>query len=325
VFRRRRIGDADPAAGNRDDREYEAAGEAGEDEDFYESEDEVGDEADEDEDLYEADEEFDEEDGVDEEDLDGQDEVQATRAGRAAGAGRGARRSERHDLSDPDTWTRLRDASVATPAHVRSAGPWDGADDFPEAERLDLGCVQVPVGEGANVQLAFSEETGVTLAVVAGDSALQLQAFAAPRSSGLWEKVRPEIAAEVARAGGRSQEQDGPFGPELLAWVTPQVEGQGQLPPQPLRFLGADGPRWFLRGLISGPAAIDSNLASPLEQIFAGVVVVRGDHAAPPETPLEFVLPEEARQAFESQAEAEAEASGMPNPFERGPEITETR
>jgi hypothetical protein len=329
VFRRRRIRDTDPAARDGSEDEYPAADEAAGDEDYEEEYDEEYEEAD----VYDE-EDVDDEDFADEGDEDdegdegdyaewGEDQAPAP-----AGAEEGSRhrhRAQRDDLGDPLTWTRLRDTSAAEPAHVRATGPWDSADDFPEAERLDLGCLQVPVGDGTNVQLAYSEETGVTLAVVAGDSALQLQAFAAPRSSGLWDKVRPEIAEEVAKAGGRSQEREGPFGPELWAWVTPQVEGQGPLPEQPLRFLGADGPRWFLRGLISGPAAVDRNMARPLEEIFAGVVVVRGDHAAPPETPLEIQLPEEARQAFEDQAQAESEQSGMPNPFERGPEITEIR
>jgi hypothetical protein len=65
-------------------------------------------------------------------------------------------------------------------------------------------------------------------------------------------------------------------------------------------------------------------------------VVVRGDHAEPPRKALDIQLPDEARQAIEQQMEAEqAEQAGpgMPvnqqgvpvNPFERGPEITETR
>jgi hypothetical protein len=335
VFRRRRIRDTDPAVRDGSEDEYPAA----EDTDYDEAEEyEEYEEFDEEADVYDEgdseDEDFEEADFADENgEGDEVGEYEPAGAGEdaasaPAGSDPGRRhrhRAQRDDLGDPQTWTRLRDTSAAEPVHVRSSGPWDTADDFPEAERLDLGCLQVPVGEGSNVQLAYSEEAGVTLAVVAGDSALQLQAFAAPRSSGLWDKVRPEIAEEVARAGGRSQEQQGPFGPELLAWVTPQVEGQGPLPEQPLRFLGADGPRWFLRGLISGPAAVDRKLAQPLEETFAGVVVARGDHAAPPETPLEIQLPEEARQAFEDQAQAEAEQSGMPNPFERGPEITEIR
>ncbi len=66
------------------------------------------------------------------------------------------------------------------------------------------------------------------------------------------------------------------------------------MPPQPLRFMGADGPRWFLRGLISGPAATDAELARPFEDIFADVVVVRGEHAEPQRKPLDIRLPDEA-------------------------------
>jgi hypothetical protein len=333
VFRRRRMG-ANPPASDGSEADFTVADEAAEDDDRYDyddelDEDEPGEFEDDEAGEFEDDEadDFGESGEFENDEAGPRASVAAEEEAAPAQAGprRGAHRAGRDDLGDPTTWTRLRDSATAEPAHVRSAGPWDSGDAYPEAERLDLGCLQVPVGDDTNVQLAYSEETGVTLAVVAGESALQLQAFAAPRSSGLWEKVRPEIADEVAKAGGRSDEQEGPFGPEVAAWVTPQIEGQGPLPPQPLRFLGADGPRWFLRGLISGPAAVDPNLARPLENVFAEVVVVRGDHAAPPETPLEIQLPEEARQAFESQAQAEAEQSGMPNPFERGPEITEIR
>ena len=52
---------------------------------------------------------------------------------------------------------------------------------------------------------------------------------------------------------------------------------------------------------------------------------MRGEHAVPPRQPLEIRLPQEAQQLLEGQLE-EQEQQGMPtNPFERGPEITETR
>lgn len=230
---------------------------------------------------------------------------------------------QRADLGDPATWTRLRDSQVVSPAMTRSAGPWDGAGDYPEAERIDFGSLLVPVREGFDVQVFVSEEDGISIAVVHGESGLQLQPFAAPRSSGLWHEVLPEIGEEVAKAGGQSSEREGPFGPELLARVVPQgAEGQNIFP-QLLRFLGADGPRWFLRGLISGPAAGDAELALPFEEIFADVVVVRGEHAEPPRKPLEIQLPDEARQVLEGQIAAQ-DPDGF-NPFERGPEITETR
>jgi hypothetical protein len=238
-----------------------------------------------------------------------------------SGGKRGSTRAD--DLGDPATWTRLRDYSAGSEAQESPAGPWDSASGYPEGERIDFGSVLVPVRAGLDVQVLVSEEEGVTVAVVHGESGLQVQPFAAPRSSGLWDEVRPEIAEEVAKAGGQSREQDGPFGPELLARVVPQPPSNPPLPPQPLRFMGVDGPRWFLRGLISGPAATDRTLAAPLEDVFADIVVVRGEHAEPPRKPLDIQLPEEAREALEGQL-AEQDQDLL-NPFERGPEITETR
>jgi Protein of unknown function (DUF3710) len=243
--------------------------------------------------------------------------------GAADPAQRAQGRAGRADLGDPETWTRLRDTQAITPAMIRSAGPWDGAGEYPDSERIDFGSLLVPVRDGYDVQVFVSEEEGISIAVVHDDSGLQLQPFAAPRSAGLWHEVMPEIAEEVAKAGGQSSEQDGPFGPELVATVIPQGADVHDVPPQPLRFMGADGPRWFLRGLISGPAATDSQLALPFEEIFADVVVVRGDHAEPPRKPLEIRLPDEARQVLETQLASQD--PNLLNPFERGPEITETR
>jgi hypothetical protein len=234
-----------------------------------------------------------------------------------------ARRSGRDDLSDPATWTRLRDTQAATPAWARTAGPWDSASEYPELPRIDFGSLLVPVRDGYDIQVLMSDEEGISIAVVHGDSGLQLQPFAAPRSAGLWPEVLPEIAQEVANVGGQSAEQEGPFGPELLARVVPQGGGNQPVPPQPLRFIGVDGPRWFLRGLISGPAAIDDDQAQQFRDILADVVVVRGEQAQPPRQPLQIQLPEEARQALEDQAADEQPATF--DPFERGPEITETR
>jgi Protein of unknown function (DUF3710) len=310
VFGRRRRDGGDPAAPDASEDEYLADdGELPEDEDFLD---------DYQEDAYADDGESEidrEDDGSDEDDG---DEGTPQRRRRRAG------RPEHDDLGDPTTWTRLRDAAVVEPAHQRSEGPWDSGDSYPEAERIDLGCLLVPVREGSDVQIGFSEEAGISIAVVSGDSALQLLPFAAPRSSGLWHEVMDEIAGEVANAGGRSERRDGPFGPELLAWISPPAPDGSVVPPQPLRFLGADGPRWFLRGLIQGPAARDRALAGPLEDVFAEVVVVRGDHAVPQRHPLEIKLPQEAQQLIEGEIEQQQQ-DGMPNPFERGPEITEIR
>jgi hypothetical protein len=86
-----------------------------------------------------------------------------------------------------------------------------------------------------------------------------------------------------------------------------------------------DGPRWFLRGVISGPAATDAATGALFNDLFADVVVVRGDYPAPPREQLEIRLPEEARQALEERLAQENGGWELPDPFSRGPEITETR
>ncbi len=267
--------------------------------------------------------------GEQDQDYDGyaDDQDDAEVPGRRSGTGRHrqSREESRVNLGDPDTWTRSQQARPGqAAAGDRAAGPWDGAGSYPDRERMDFGSLLVPAVEGFDIQLNVAEEQGIWVAVVRGDSALQLQAFAAPKTSGLWEDVRRDLAEEVTKSGGDSQEADGPFGPELHARVGIGEQGQrGQL--QRLRFLGADGPRWFLRGMITGPAADRGELAAPFEQIFADVVVVRGGHPAPPGDQLPIELPEEARQALAEQAALEEQGQLPPNPFERGPEITETR
>ncbi len=210
----------------------------------------------------------------------------------------------------------------------RVTGPWDISDGFGESERIDCGSLLIPVRDGFDVQINIAEEQGAWVAVVSGDSGMQLQAFAAPRSGGLWDEVRHEIAANIAESGGSCTETDGPSGPELHASVPVGAEDDPALAgqPQPVRFLGFDGPRWFLRGVISGPAATDRAAGAAFDEVFADVVVVRGDYPAPPREQLEIRLPEEARQALEEQlAQQEEQGWDLPDPFARGPEISETR
>ena len=233
------------------------------------------------------------------------------------------RRRRRESGDQPDLYAPGDETSqLAVPPQ---AGPWDIADDYPESERIDCGSLLVPVREGFDVQINVAEEQGAWVAIVNGDSGMQLQAFAAPRTGGLWDEVRHEIAANIADSGGSCQESEGPAGTELRAQV-PVGEEDG-LPEQlqPVRFLGFDGPRWFLRGVVSGPAATETAMGAPFDELFADVVVVRGDYPAPPREQLEIRLPEEARQALEEQLAQENGGWELPDPFSRGPEITETR
>lgn len=233
------------------------------------------------------------------------------------------RRRRRESGDQPDLYAPGDDTSQL--AVSPQAGPWDIADDFPEAERIDCGSLLVPVREGFDVQINVAEEQGAWVAIVNGDSGMQLQAFAAPRTGGLWDEVRHEIAANIADSGGSCQESEGPAGTELRAQVPVGEEGGQPEQLQPVRFLGFDGPRWFLRGVVSGPAATEPAMGAPFDDLFADVVVVRGDYPAPPREQLEIRLPEEARQALEAQLAEEHPDWELPDPFTRGPEITETR
>jgi len=219
------------------------------------------------------------------------------------------------------------------PAGVPRAegGPWDAEEPFPALERVDLGSLQVPIGPEHEIQLVMAEQHGAWVTIRYRESEVQIQAFAAARRGALWDDVRAEIAAEVNAAGGRSQETEGSFGIELMAQVpAPAEPGQGAAEPggmRLVRFVGVDGPRWFVRGLFSGPAADGGDQADLLEEVLRDVVVVRGEHPVPPREILELRLPPEARQALEEQAAADEENrfGGDLNPFERGPEFTETR
>src|SRR5271157_4483414 len=221
----------------------------------------------------------------------------------------------------------LAEQAQLTGTSRAEGGPWDAGEAFPAQERVDLGSLQVPVGPEHEIQLVMAEQHGAWVTVRYRESEVQIQAFAAARRSTLWDDVRAEIAAEVHTAGGRSQESEGSFGIELMAQV-PIEPGQPASGMRLVRFVGVDGPRWFVRGLFTGPAADGGEHAELLEEVLRNVVVVRGEHPVPPREILELRLPPEARQALEEQQAAEEEESrfrGDLNPFERGPEFTETR
>ena len=213
---------------------------------------------------------------------------------------------------------------------ARPQGPWD-VDDLPEddaVQRLDLGGMRVPVPPGIEVRVDVNGEGEVVAATLVHEgSSMQLNVFAAPKRSGIWDEVRAEIASSLVAGGGQAKDVEGPHGPELFAAVP--VQGGGAAP---ARFIGVDGPRWFVRALLTGPAAQDRSVAAPLEQALRSVVVVRGTEAMAVRDPLPLHLPREvAEQAAAAQAEPPADtdegaddeaALTMP---ERGPEITEVR
>ena len=208
-------------------------------------------------------------------------------------------------------------------------GPWD-VEEAPEPAEpyLDLGALRLPGGfPGVEIQVNVDQANGTVagITVVAGDAGLQLQAFAAPRTEGIWAEVRKELAAEVTKDGGMADEVSGPFGPELRAKL-PLQQPDGTRGLVTVLFVGVDGPRWFLRGVLTGRAAVEPEAAEHLERFFRSCVVVRGADPMAPRDPLPMRLPADATPV-PSPEEGTQEGSERPplKPFERGPEITEVR
>lgn len=202
-------------------------------------------------------------------------------------------------------------------------GPWDEADADDRPGRVDLGAVQIPGRHGMALRMELDRTTRRVIAanVTIGQSNLQIQAFSAPRSAGIWEEIRTQIGESITTQGGQHQETTGPFGKELLA-LLPVKDAQGNVGRRPARFLGVDGPRWFLRGVLTGAAVSDRTAAREMEQYFSEIVVVRGADARPPSELLALTMP--GRPPGSSEPEPEA-ATMPPDLTQRGPEISEVR
>lgn len=212
-------------------------------------------------------------------------------------------------------------------------GPYDREQVPGRQGRLDLGSLWLTGTPGMQIRLDIDpqddEITSVT--AVLGTSAIQLQAFAAPKSEGIWQEIREEIAQSVTDQGGTAQEATGRLGTELLTRI-PTRGPDGRTVHQQARFIGVDGPRWFLRGVVTGPAAVNAAQLPPLQFVMASAVVVRGTDARAPRELLPLTPPPELTGGAapdDGEVPSEADPDGPPiddlQPFERGPEITEIR
>ena len=193
---------------------------------------------------------------------------------------------------DQEEWEK------SAPENRDIEGPFDESEANPVRPYIDLGGVKVLPRDGLQLRLEVEEETGRVVAVgldLAG-STLQVQPFAAPRSSGLWHEIRAQIVDQIQRQGGRITERDGVFGPEIVAEIPiaqPGVPGETRI----ARFIGVDGPRWFLRGVIAGDAAVDADAAEEIDDLFRSVVVVRGNQPMPPRDLIPLRMPATPNEA----------------------------
>ena len=197
------------------------------------------------------------------------------------------------DTMDDDSEARRQAKSA--PADRAEAGPLDESEANAVRPYVDLGGVKIVPREGLHLRLEVEEGSKRVVAVgldYAG-STLQVQPFAAPRSTGLWHEIRHQIADQIAKQGGTTKLTIGPFGPELLAEIPAAAPGQPGSK-RLARFVGVDGPRWFLRGVIAGEGVVNPDAAAKIEDLFRSVVVVRGTTPMPPRDLIPLNMPQAA-------------------------------
>lgn len=219
-------------------------------------------------------------------------------------------------------------------------GPWDVEDEnVPDYDEcLDMGSYYLPFLKGIELRVKANRATQQVLGttITYGSSSVEIEAFAAPKTLGLWDDVR----ADLIEANKDAKEVEGVFGTELALPVT--VKGGRKVL---TRIVGVDGPRWMLRGIFSGKAATDpeGEEAKALNQFFADIVVERGDDPLAPRDLIPMhppVAPAErkAAKAAAEEAEQKTEIPGKPKgPFDsdqqvevkttlsRGPMFSEVR
>ncbi|HEV2779120.1 MAG TPA: DUF3710 domain-containing protein [Actinophytocola sp.] len=192
---------------------------------------------------------------------------------------RGRRGAEEPELAEDDFQDGHVEGSL-----LDELGPYDEADAPDDGvARLDLGSLRLPVPDGAQLQVEMDPAGPVkAVHVLTQHGQFTVNAYAAPKSGGLWEEVCGELAEQLRGDGATVRSEVGDWGQELAVTL-------GQVA---LRFVGVDGPRWMLRGVVAGPPDRARPSATALRDLLRGTVVVRGALPMPVRTPLPIDLPE---------------------------------
>jgi hypothetical protein len=223
---------------------------------------------------------------------------------------------EREDPTPSFARTFTTDAERERLESSRPRGPWDRSEsdvDAADDEHIDLGGLVIRGYEGIELRLHVEDQQGSVAAalLLTPESALELRAFAAPRSGGIWDEVRADMVEEAERRGGTCRELDGEFGTELYMTVPVQTP-DGQRGTQNSRVVGVDGPRWMLRGTFIGGSGIEADPDGLLETAFREVIVVRGSEPMAPRDAIAMHMPEEVRAQMQAAADGAAGSDDGP-------------
>ncbi|MCD2158323.1 DUF3710 domain-containing protein [Rhodococcus cerastii] len=152
--------------------------------------------------------------------------------------------------------------------------------------RVDLGSILLPLPEAVQLQVQMDPEGRPQSVYLVTDNSerITVEAFAAPRSPGLWQQTADVLVESLRDEGARVTGEAGPWGKEIVA-ITAEAD---------LRFIGIDGPRWMVRGVVSGPPNTggESSLIALARSILSDTVVRRGAEPYPAGASLPLLLPE---------------------------------
>ena len=141
---------------------------------------------------------------------------------------------------------------------------------------VDMGSLLIPAIPGMQLrtQLADDQRTVLRALIVLGASGLQISVAAAPRSGGVWEDLRTQIAQGMQADGATVTEVETRYGTELHADMLVTLP-DGSRATSRMRVIGAEGPRWFARIDVLGPAAQSLEDGAEVEKVIDRLVVVR--------------------------------------------------
>jgi len=225
--------------------------------DLEDVDDDLADDEDDDESEEDIEEEDEDEDDA-EEDYDDEDDV---------------------DEEPEDEWEAL-DAS----RDWREDGPFDISEvdlDADDIQRLDFGSLIVTPFDGMQLQLQVKQDTEQVQALLVVDkkSAIEVALFAAPAKALMLAEVRGDMQEATDEAGGTMTLVKGPLGTEVRRKL-PVESSDGKKASQASRTWLVQGPKWLLRGVLMGQAALANDVskgeAQLLFEFFCNLVVRRG-------------------------------------------------
>lgn len=155
-------------------------------------------------------------------------------------------------------------------------GPRDVSEVDTSTGYVDMGSLLIPAIPGMQLrtQLAADGTTVLRALLVLGASGIQVSLAAAPKSGGVWDELRDQIRSGMETDGATVAAATTRYGEELLADMLVTMP-DGSRATSRMRVIGREGPRWFARIDILGPAAQSLEAGADLERVIDRLVVVR--------------------------------------------------